>query len=246
MVAAQGAPGLILQRLPADPSLLWGVLPSWGFIFQPIGMLLFLVAAMAEIKRPPFDTPEGESEIIGYFLEYSGLKSGMFLIAEYAETVVVAGIVTSMFLGGYHIPWFEPQLARAFDRPGIDGTLVLAVAQIFAFIVKMLAVIWVMFLARWAFPRFRYDQIMRLGWKMMLPISLANVVVSAGVFLAGGREGLAVMGIVEWIALLSFLGFSGRSPVKEAEGHGGDGHQVRDHDAAAAAHAQGATAPAGH
>jgi NADH-quinone oxidoreductase subunit H len=226
MVAAQGAPGLILQRLPSDPSLLWGVLPSWGFVFQPIGMLLFLVAAMAEIKRAPFDTPEGESEIIGYFLEYSGLKSGLFLIAEYAETVVVAGIVTSMFLGGYHIPWIEPQLARAFDRPGvIDGTVVLAVVQVFAFIVKMLAIIWVMFVARWAFPRFRYDQIMRLGWKMMLPISLANVVVSAGVFLAGGREGLAVMGIVEWFAFLCFLGLSGRS---------------------LAPHTHGATAPAGH
>ena len=78
-------------------------------------MILFLVAAHAETKRAPFDTPEGDSEIIGYFLEYSGLKCGMFLIAEYAETVVIAGIVTAIFLGGYHVPWLEPTLA-AHDR----------------------------------------------------------------------------------------------------------------------------------
>src|SRR5882672_10275797 len=107
-----------------------------------------------------FDTPEGESEIIGYFLEYSGLKSGLFLIAEFAEVVVVAGIVSAIFLGGYHIPWFEPQLARALGIPG------LAVVQVFTFLVKMLLLIWVQMLARWAFPRFRFDQIMRLGWKM--------------------------------------------------------------------------------
>src|SRR5438876_10630134 len=188
--------------LVRDDSLLFGWLPSWGAVFQPIGMVLFMVAAQAEIKRAPFDTPEGESEIIGYFLEYSGLKSGLFLIAEFAEVVVVSGIVAAIFLGGYHIPWFEPQLARTL---GLTG---LAVVQVFAFLVKMLLLIWVQMLARWAFPRFRYDQIMRLGWKMMLPISLANVVLSAGIWLWGGREGLAWMGIVQWVALLGFLALS--------------------------------------
>src|SRR6266851_1225374 len=182
--------------------ILFGTLPGWGALFQPLGMVLFLVAAMAEIKRAPFDTPEGESEIIGYFLEYSGLKSGLFLIAEFAEVVVVSGIVTAIFLGGYHIPWFEPQLVRAL---GLTG---LAVLQVFTFLVKMLLLIWVQMLARWAFPRFRYDQIMRLGWKMMLPISLVNVALSAGIWLWAGREGLAWMGILEWAALLFFLALS--------------------------------------
>lgn len=202
-----------------DDSLLFGWLPSWGAVFQPVGMILFLVAAQAEIKRAPFDTPEGDSEIIGYFLEYSGLKSGLFLIAEYAETVVIAGIVTSIFLGGYHLPWVEPTLVRTTERwLGISGFSWLAVLQVFAFLVKMLAVIWVMFVARWAFPRFRYDQIMRLGWKMMLPVSLANVVVTAGVYLWGGREGLAWMGIVEWIFLLSFVALSARAPASASPG----------------------------
>src|SRR5205823_1436000 len=115
-----------------DDSLLFGWLPSWGGVFQPVGMILFLVAAQAEIKRAPFDTPEGESEIIGYFLEYSGLKSGMFYIAEYAETVVIAGIVTTIFLGGYHIPWLEPTIVRTTEGWfGATGIAWLAVLQVF-------------------------------------------------------------------------------------------------------------------
>jgi len=196
-----------------DDSVMFGWLPSWGIVFQPIGAILFLVAGQAEIKRAPFDTPEGESEIIGYFLEYSGLKSGLFLIAEYAETVVVAGIVTTIFLGGYHLPWVEPTLVRLFDDfLGISGISWLAVLQVFIFIVKMLSIIWVMFVVRWAFPRFRYDQIMRLGWKMMLPVSLANVALTAGIFLWAGREGLAWMGAAEWIGILAFIALSARAP----------------------------------
>ncbi|MGZ6126269.1 MAG: complex I subunit 1/NuoH family protein [Myxococcales bacterium] len=214
--------------LVRDDSLLFGWLPGWGAVFQPIGMILFLVAAQAEIKRAPFDTPEGESEIIGYFLEYSGLKSGMFLIAEYAETVVVSGIVTTIFLGGYHVPWLEPTIVRTADGwLGASGFAWLAVFQVFSFIVKMLLIIWVMFIARWAFPRFRYDQIMRLGWKMMLPVSLMNVAITGAVLLLGGREGLAWMGIVEWIAILFFLALSSRAKASAEPG---------SHSSTAAAH----------
>ncbi len=217
-VAASAAnrAGDVLVR---DDSLLFGWLPGWGAVFQPLGMILFLVAAQAEIKRAPFDTPEGDSEIIGYFLEYSGLKSGMFLIAEYAETVVIAGIVTAVFLGAYHVPWLEPTLLRTTEGwLGASGVAWLAVFQVFAFLVKMLAVIWIMFVARWAFPRFRYDQIMRLGWKMMLPVSLANVAITGGVLLLGGREGLAWMGIVEWVAILFFVALSARAPASAEPG----------------------------
>jgi NADH-quinone oxidoreductase subunit H len=206
--------------LVSDDSLLFGWLPSWGIIFQPLGAILFLTAALAEIKRAPFDTPEGESEIIGYFLEYSGLKSGLFLIAEYAETVVVSGIIVSIFLGGYHLPWIEPTLFRAFDGLfNISGFAWLAVLQVFTFIVKLLAVIWVQFLIRWAFPRFRYDQIMKLGWKIMLPISLANVAASSGIFLWGGREGLAYMGGIEWLAIIAFLAYSAKPAAAPAAAH---------------------------
>ncbi len=187
-----------------------------------------MVAAQAEMKRAPFDAPEGDSEIIGYFLEYSGLKSGMFLIAEYAETVVFAGIVTAIFLGGYHVPWLEPTIARTTEGwLGASGIAWLAVFQVFSFVVKMLAVIWVFFVVRWAFPRFRYDQIMRLGWKMMLPVSLANVALTGALFLWAGREGVAWMGIVEWAAIWFFVAFSQRAPASVAAG---------SHSSTAAAH----------
>lgn len=209
MTNLQGATLEQMKQGGTDPTLFFGWLPAWGIFMQPIASLLFLVAAMAEIKRTPFDTPEGESEIIGYFLEYSGLKSGLFLIAEYAEIVVVSGIIVSIFLGGYHLPWIEPTLFRAFDGLfDISGFAWLAVLQVFTFIVKLLAIIWVQFLIRWAFPRFRYDQIMKLGWKIMLPISLANVAASSGIFLWGGREGLAYMGGLEWVAIIAFVAFS--------------------------------------
>jgi NADH-quinone oxidoreductase subunit H len=221
-----------------DDSLLFGWLPSWGMVFQPLGLILFLVAAQAEIKRAPFDTPEGESEIIGYFLEYSGLKSGMFLIAEYVETVVVGGIVTTIFLGGYHLPWIEPTVLRLFDGLiGISGFAWLAVFQVFSFVVKMLFVIWILFVARWAFPRFRYDQIMRLGWKMMLPVSLANVAITAGVFLWGGREGMAWMGGLEWVAIVFFVALSAKARGETEAG---------SHDTHAAPHGSGPAAPDAH
>ena len=115
MTELQGATEAAIRGGGIDPTLLYGWLPAWGIFLQPIAAILFLIAAMAEIKRTPFDTPEGESEIIGYYLEYSGLKSGMFLIAEYVETVVIAAIFTSIFLGGWHLPWIEPGLYSVLD-----------------------------------------------------------------------------------------------------------------------------------
>src|SRR5207237_10825587 len=103
-------------------------------------------------------------------------------------------------------PWLVRQLNGAL---GFAGTSWLAVLQVFSFLVKVLLLVFVQFLARWAFPRFRYDQIMRLGWKMMLPISLANVVVTAGIFLGAGRGGVAAMGVVAWIARAEFMAFAG-------------------------------------
>jgi NADH-quinone oxidoreductase subunit H len=155
----------------------------------------------------------------------------MFLIAEYAETVVVSGIVTAIFLGAYHIPWFEPTIARTTDGwLGASGLSWLAVFQVFSFVVKMLSVVWVFFVVRWAFPRFRYDQVMRLGWKMMLPISLMNVALSGAVLLAGARQGLDWNGIIPRVHLLFFIAFTQRAPAAaEAGGSGG-------HSTTAAAH----------
>jgi hypothetical protein len=116
--------------------------------------------------------------------------------------------------------------------------------------VKMLFIIWLMFIARWAFPRFRYDQIMRLGWKMMLPVSLVNVMVTAAVFLWDGREGLAWMGGIEWAAILFFVALSARVHGDATEGSHSSTHTASGHDAHAApgqaAASSHAAAPAAH
>src|SRR6185436_13196629 len=151
-------------------ALLWGFLPKWGIFTQPLAFILFLTAGIAATKRIPFDTPEGESEIIGYFVEYSGMKFGMFLMTDFLETVVIAGMTTSLFLGGWQIPYLG---AEGFRLPwGWTWALphlVVVLFQVGAFVTKVCVMIFFMMLIRWTLPRFRYDQAMRLGWLGLFP-----------------------------------------------------------------------------
>ncbi len=158
------------QIVYAQGHLLGGWLPEWGIVVQPLAFILFMAAALAENKRAPFDLPEGESEIIGYNVEYSSMRFATFFLSEFFEVVLIAAIVTVLFLGGWQIPWLDPK--------GIAGGWI-RVLQVGAFVVKTLFVIWVMMLARWTLPRFRYDQVMKLGWKIILPLSLLNILVTA-------------------------------------------------------------------
>ena len=169
--------------------LLLGWLPAWGIVTQPLAFVLFLTAGIAATKRIPFDMPEGESEIIGYFVEYSGMKFGMFAMADFLETVVIAGMVTALFLGGWQVPWL---LADGFHVPW-GATLALphpavVALQIGSFVVKVCIMIFVMMLIRWTLPRFRYDQAMRLGWLGLFPLSILNIVLTgAALLLIGGK-----------------------------------------------------------
>jgi NADH-quinone oxidoreductase subunit H len=147
---------------------------SWGIFTQPIGFVLFLTAAIAETKRTPFDIPEGEPEIIGYFVEYSGLRFGMFFLGEFLEIVFSSAIMITLFFGGWH--WGGT----------IDGLLashlpnwILAVATFALWTVKVFAFCSFQLLIRWSLPRFRSDQLMRLGWQRLLPVSIGNVVLTA-------------------------------------------------------------------
>jgi len=168
--------------------LLWGWLPKWGVFVQPVGLLVFFVAAIAENKRTPFDLAEGESEIIGYFVEYSGMKFGMFFMAEYIEIVLIAAVVTTLFFGGYHVPYLTADglLFPWMDSVWTMSPLLVVVLQIAAFMFKLVFFCWFQLMTRWSLPRFRYDQVMKLGWKILLPISLANVLITAIVMLAQG------------------------------------------------------------
>ena len=171
---------------------LGGWLPAWGFLVQPLGLLLFLTAGIAETKRIPYDMPEGESEIIGYFVEYSGMKFGMFYFADFLETILIACLTTTLFFGGWQVPYLE---RAGFYFPWIDGGytpvlllphLAVVLLQIGAFVLKVCFFCWLFMTLRWTLPRFRYDQLMRLGWKIVFPLSLLNLFVTAVVLLITG------------------------------------------------------------
>ncbi len=185
---------IIYQQQQLD---MWFVFPlSLAFIF-------FVISAFAETNRLPFDMPEAESELVtGYHTEYSAMKFSMFMIGEYAHMVTASALMATLFLGGWDLPgswddafWHQGQLIRGFDE---SGAVILAnpawwktLATLAGFCAKtgffLLLYIWI----RWTLPRFRYDQVMALGWKVMLPTSLAYVMVMAGTILVLDQIGLA-------------------------------------------------------
>jgi len=169
----------------AQGHLLWGWLPAWGILYQPLGFLIFMVAGVAESKRIPFDLPESESELVaGYFTEYSGPKHLMFMMSDFVEVVLVAVLVTTLFFGAWQVPYL---MRDGFHFPW--GTvialpsLVVALLQVTSFALKLIFFTWLQIVIRWTLPRFRYDQLMRLGWQGLLPLALLNVVVTAFVVL---------------------------------------------------------------
>ena len=145
-----------------------------------LAFILFLTAATAETKRTPFDLPEGESEIIGYFVEYSGMKFGMFFMADLIETVLVSALMATLFLGGWQVLYLHPD---GFHFPWGSfvplSNLVVVLLGVVAFFIKLSFFIFVLMAVRWTLPRFRYDQLMHLGWKILLPTSLLNIAVTA-------------------------------------------------------------------
>ena len=176
------------QGQPLLPQLFGSWIPAWGILTQPLAFVIFLTAGIAATKRIPFDMPEGESEIIGYFVEYSGMKFGMFAMADFLETVVIAGMSTALFLGGWQIPYLQSGgFAFPWGQSVALPALVVTVLQVGAFLTKVVVMIWFLMLVRWTLPRFRYDQAMRLGWLGLFPLCILNLVVTAMVLLALGK-----------------------------------------------------------
>jgi NADH-quinone oxidoreductase subunit H len=171
IAAAQGQ--VLLQIGP-----LW--LPRWGVFVQPIGCLIFLIAIFAETNRLPFDLPEGEAELMaGYHLEYGSMKFAMFMMAEYLNMTTACGFITTLFFGGYQMfPGMSEALvlcSQTFQWAHETYTFVVAGVQVGCFLLKLCFFMWLFVWVRWTLPRFRYDQLMDLGWKVLLPLSLANV-----------------------------------------------------------------------
>jgi len=192
MALAQDASFRVLGFLDLYFGLNWGWidwirLPAWGIVYQPLGFLMFLTAVMAENKRPPFDLPEGESEIIaGYHLEYSGMRFGLFFMSEFIEIILIAALTATIFLGGWAVPLLSTDtiingISSVMGTGFATGLCILI--HFVTFLLKVIFMIWVQMLIRWSLPRFRYDQVMNLCWKILLPLSIANIFVTGAVLL---------------------------------------------------------------
>lgn len=239
--------------------LLFGFLPRWGIFVQPLGFFLFLASAFAETNRNPFDVPEGESEIVaGYHTEYSGVRFALFYMGEYVAIVLSAAMITTLYFGGWQVPYlttdaltahaatvlkvllsmglvlslvggvlcigYDKRLAGTWpkgdlrnqegkilatiafvlfavhaaalilfwsmDLPDWGAAVVTLLAQLSSFATKLLFFCWMFIWVRWTLPRFRYDQIMRLGWKGLIPLAFANIFITGLVLLLIDRFGL--------------------------------------------------------
>jgi NADH-quinone oxidoreductase subunit H len=188
LVIAQGA-------LPWNWGVIgWGQFPGpWailGVAAMAVSFLLFLTAAIAETKRAPFDIPEGEPEIIGYFVEYSGIRWGMFFLAEFIEIVFISSVIATVFFGGWQVPFLDADGFRigGYIDPSHVSTSgyvlhlphgIVVLLQFLAFGAKVVLLSMFQLLIRWTLPRFRADQLMNLGWKLLLPLALADIMWTA-------------------------------------------------------------------
>jgi len=198
-------PGAMVAAQTANPL-------TWGITLQPLAFLLFFTAAIAETKRGPFDLPEGEPEIIGYFVEYSGMRWGMFFLGEFVEIVFIAAVLATVFFGGFHVPLLFSSgfAASATATPWLELPHgLVALLQIAAFGAKVVLFCFVQLAIRWTIPRFRPDQLMTLGWKVLLPLALFNTLATALFSLLGLHLGQAHTPLYAFNgALLLFLFYS--------------------------------------
>ncbi len=149
----------------------------WNVFYQPLGFFIFFVCGLAETNRTPFDLPEGESEIIGGFhTEYSGFRWSLFFLSEYTGMLIVASVATTLYLGGWHVPFVTSRISAD------SSPVVYAILGLVAFSAKVTVLLYLFMLFRWTFPRYRYDQLMDLGWKWLTPAALANIVLTGVVY----------------------------------------------------------------
>jgi NADH-quinone oxidoreductase subunit H len=164
------APSLSLREIVDAQAGSWlGLVPRWFVVAQPVGFLVYMTAGIAETNRAPFDFPEAEQELVaGYHTEYSGMGFAMFFVAEYINMVTVSAVATDLFLGGWHGPWLPESLGWIW------------------FLLKVSALLFVYIWIRWTLPRYRYDQLMVFGWKVLLPVAAINLLATAAGVLCCG------------------------------------------------------------
>ncbi len=180
MIALQNAP---LQFLFFGQNVVLSFLPNWGIFYQPLGALLFFVALFAESSRLPFDLPESEAELVaGYHTEYGGVKIIMFYMGEYGHILVASSLMVTFYFGGYTFwPFFTPEVLNQWlsAYSPFASSLLSSLILFLVFLFKVIGFLWVFIWTRWTLPRFRYDQLMDLGWKTLLPWALFNTIITA-------------------------------------------------------------------
>jgi len=178
---------MVYDTLRLEDMVVWQSEHVWGIVAQPLAFFLYMFAAIAETKRVPFDVPEGESEIVGgYLTEYSGMKFGMFFMSEFIEVVALSALAATIFFGGWDVPFLYRSGFHFgdFHVPIVQWGVI--VIQVVAFLLKIIVFMFLQLQIRWTLPRFRYDQIMSLCWKLLLPLSLINILVTGMILLFVG------------------------------------------------------------
>jgi len=149
----------------------------WFVVKQPLGFIIFLICGIAECNRTPFDLPEAESELVaGFHVEYSSMKFALFFLAEYAHMIVMGSLITTLFLGGWHLPFVD---ISSFHPTSLGGQMVTALLPIGVFGSKVFLCLFFFIWLRATYPRLRYDQLMRFGWKVLFPLALFNIMLTA-------------------------------------------------------------------
>jgi NADH-quinone oxidoreductase subunit H len=163
---------LIAGNLNLGQIINWQTTHGWLILYAPVSFIIFLVSAFAETNRTPFDCAEAEQELVGgYNVEYSSMRFALFPLGEYSAMLASAGMMVTLFFGGWTLPFW------GLDQPA--QSLGMGIAHILVFLAKMLAFMIVFIWVRWMFPRFRYDQLMDLGWRRFVPLALVNILVTA-------------------------------------------------------------------
>jgi len=200
---------LRLESITLQQTEYWGgILPKWNVFLHPLAFLVFLITALAESNRTPFDLPEAEQELVGgYHTEYSGLKFGMFLLAEYAHMITASGFLAVLFLGGWHFPWIAWTQPEATAWYAVIAKMLVLAGKITFFIFLMM---WL----RWTLPRLRFDQLLRLAWKGLIPITLGLFVLAVTLVYGGRQQSLPWALLGNAVILVIVLAAAGLSQIE--------------------------------
>jgi NADH-quinone oxidoreductase subunit H len=170
---------LDLGQIVDKQAFMWhGIMPAWNVFTQPLTFLMFLVCIHAEANRAPFDLAECEQELVGgYHTEYSAMRFALFFLAEYAGMITTSAVCVALFFGGWHLPGLTGDVDQS--SPAVTASMGMCLVRCAAYFVKVLAVIFVFMWVRWSLPRFRFDQLMGLAWRAMIPMSLGLLIMTA-------------------------------------------------------------------